>query len=141
MGPNLEAWLLCNTNRNDLAAEQNQHVCAFSFIRFLWGDQADWVLHIRTSDNSAAIWVTHEPQPMLEVMQSCAAAVGLPGNSLLWGYEYSPLQGVMCAHLELTVTAGQQSNENTNLCLSEGKHLWPKGGCLPSGLVPNCHLG
>lgn len=88
MGPNLEAWLLCNTNRNDLAAEQNQHGCVFSFIRFLWGDQADWVLYIRISDNSAAIWVTHEPQTMLEGMQSSAAAVGLPGNSLWWGYEY-----------------------------------------------------
>lgn len=87
MGPNLEAWLLCNTNRNDLAAEQTQHGCVFSFIRFLWGDQADWVLYIRTPDNSAALWVTRTHQPVLEVMQSCAAAAGLPGNSLQWGFE------------------------------------------------------
>lgn len=86
-GLNLEAWLLCNANRKDLAAEQNQHGCVFSFIRFLWGDEADWVLYIRTSDNSAAIWVTRQHQPALEVMQSCAAAAGLPGNSLRWGSE------------------------------------------------------
>ena len=78
---------MCNTNRNDLAAEQNQHGCVFSFIRFLWGGQADWVLHVRTSGNSAAIWVTREHQPGLEVMQSCAAAAGLPGSSLGWGIQ------------------------------------------------------
>lgn len=53
---------------------------------------------------------------------------------------FSPLQGVTHAHLRLTVTAGQQGKENTNPWLPEGKHLWPKGGWLPSGLVPNCHV-
>ena len=82
MDPSLEAWLLCKANRKDLAAEQNQYGCVFSFIRFLWGDQADWVLHVRISDNSAAIWVIHQLQPMLEVMQRSAVAAGPSRNSL-----------------------------------------------------------
>lgn len=93
-GPNLEAWLLCNANRNDLAAEQNQHGCVFSFIRFLWGDQADWLLHVCTCDNGAALWAAREQQPVLEVLQSCAAAVGLLGSSLRWAFEcISPTAG------------------------------------------------
>lgn len=139
MGPSLAAWLLCNANRNDLAAEQNQHGCVFAFIRFLWGDEADWVLYIRTSDNSVAIWVTGKRQPMLEVMQSCAAAAGLPGNSLPWGFEL--LFPTARGDARLRLTAGQQGNDNTSPWLSEGKDLSPKGGWLPAGLVPNCGRG
>lgn len=141
-GPNLEAWLLCNANRNDLAAEWNQHGCVFSFIRFLWGDQADWLLLICTSDNAAALWVTRKHQPVLEVMQSCAAAVGLLGNSLQWGFEcISPT-----ARCDGCTSMGNGNCWTARQCqyhswLSEGKHLWLEGGWLPGGLVPTCHVG
>lgn len=99
------------------------------FIRFLWGDQADWLLHIRTSDNAAALWATCKHYPMLEVMQSCATAVGsweilFSGNL----NAFPPLQGEMGAHLWVMVTAGQQGHGSTIPWLSEGKHLWPEGG-------------
>lgn len=127
MGPNLEAWLLCNANRNDLAAEQNQHGCVFSFIRFLWGDQADWLLHICTSDNAAALWATCKHHPMLEVMQSCAAAAGQQDNSLQWEFECI-CPTARCDRCTSMGTAGMQGNGSAIPWLSEGKHLWPEGG-------------
>lgn len=61
-------------------------------------------------------------------MQSCAAAVGLLGNSLPWGFAFPPLQGDMGVHLWVMVPAGQQGNGSTIPWLSGGKHLWPEGG-------------
>lgn len=111
------------------------------FIRFLWGDEADWVLYVRTSDNSAAVRVTGEHQPGLQVMPSCAAAAGLPGETRFGGdlkAFFPAARGDACAHLRLTVLAGQQGNENTDLWLSESGQ---KGGRLPGGLVPDGRVG
>lgn len=123
MGPNLEAWLLCNANRNDLATEQNQHGCAFSFIRFLWGDQADWLLHTCISDNAAALWATVSTVPCWRWYR----AVQQEWNcwEILFSGDlnaFPPLRGLMGAHLWVVVPAGQQANGSTILCLSEGKH-------------------
>lgn len=87
-GPNLEAWLLCNANRNDLAAEQNRHGCAFSFYQISLG-RWGWLGFMRTyfwqlRGRSGNGWAPARAAGDAELRSGSGTA---GGSSLRWGFE------------------------------------------------------